>query len=241
MLPSKRFRTEVNARSLVEDVQEDVEALVPELEALLFPSGVPANLDLATLLQALSALLGRDLDALEGCERVLEAAQDAALERRREVARDDLRAALLRVRTLLMAAFGPRAVSACALSGPVPDAPALLIAYARSAVRALEQAAPAYTTPAPFVTMDLGGAAAFLRDRIDLLEILLHADDERQREAAAAMHERLAADWEHHLQASRIVIDALRWLVHRDPGRLRKRAVTEELPALPGNTAALGA
>jgi hypothetical protein len=240
MSPSPRFVAQVNARSFVDGVHADVEELVPALEALLYPTGVPAGVELHAVLQAFGLLLERDLTALAACERVLHAAQAEDLGVRRDAAVETLRAALLRVRTLLMAAFGPRAVSACALSGAVPDAPEQLMAYARVATRALEHAAPAYTEPAPFATMDLAGAAAFLRSHMDELEVLLHAGDARLREATAARHERIAGDCEHHLQAIRLVVDALVWLVHRDPGRTRRRPVTEELPALPGKAAALG-
>ena len=62
--------------------------------------------------------------------------------------------------------------------------------------------------------------------------------DARLREATVARHERTAAECEHHLQAIRLVVDTLVWLVHRDPGRTRRRPVTEELPALTGGKAA---
>lgn len=242
MSPSTRLTAQVNARSLVDGVQADVESLVPALEALLYPTGVPAGVDLGAVVQAFGRLLERDLAELTACERVLQAAQAQDLGALRAEAAESLRAALLRVRTLLMAAFGPRAVSACALSGPLPDAAEQLVAYARAVARALEQAAPAYTEPAPFATMDLAGAAGFLRRHVDELEILLHAGDARMCEATATRHERIAADCEHHLQAIRLVVDALVWLVYRDPGRTHRRAVTEELPALPGGkAAALGA
>lgn len=245
MSPSTRSGAQVNARSLVDGVQADVEALVPALEALLFPTGVPEGVDLGAVLHGFGLLLERDLAALAACERVLDLGQaltagDFAL--RRQAAVDALRAALLRVRTLLMAAFGPRAVSDCALSGPVPDAPEQLMVYARVAARALDHAAPTYVQPAPFASMDLGGAAAFLRQHVDELDVRLHAGDARLREATAAQHERISGDCEHHLQAIRLVVDALTWLVHRDPGSTRRRLVTEELPALPrGKAAALGA
>jgi hypothetical protein len=233
------FPGQVNARSLVDGVQADVAALVPALESVLYPAGVPAGVDVNAVLQAFGALLERDLAALAACERVLEAAQAQDLDARRAEAADGLRAAVLRVRALLTAAFGPRAINACALSGPVPDAPEQLIAYARVAARALEQAAPVYTEPAPFATMDLAGAAAFLRTHIDDLDVLLHAGDTRLCEAAAVRHERVAGDYEHHLHAIRLVVDALVWLVDRDPGHRRRRAVTEELPAaMPGRRAA---
>jgi hypothetical protein len=235
----------VNAHSLVDGVHADVEALAPALEALLFPGGAPANVDLGAVLRAFGLLLERDLAALDACERVLHAAQAAEageLEPRRQAAVETLRAALLRVRTLLTAAFGPRAVSDSALSGPIPSAPEQLVAYARGAARALELAAPAYAEPAPFATMDLAGAAAFLRPHIDELDVLLQAGDPRLREATVAKHERTAAHCEHHLQAIRLVVDALVWLVHHDPGRTRRRPVTEELPALSsGKAAVLGA
>jgi hypothetical protein len=231
----------VNARSLVDGVRADVEALAPALEAMLFPAGVPDGVDLGAVLRAFGLVLERDVAALDACERVLEAARAAEageLEPRRQAAVEALRAALLRVRTLFMAAFGPGAVSDSALSGAVPSAAEQLVAYARGAARALEQAAPRYAEPAPFATMDLAGAAAFLRAHIEELEVLLQAGDARLREATVARHERTAAECEHHLQAIRLVVDALVWLVHRHPGRTRKRPVTEELPALAGGTAA---
>jgi hypothetical protein len=236
---------EVNARSLVDSVHADVEALAPALEALLFPAGAPAGVDVGAVLRAFGQVLERDVTALEACERVLQAAQATEageLEPRRQAAVESLRAALLRVRTLLMAAFGPGAVSDSALSGPVPSAAEQLVVYARGAVRALEQAAPRYAEPAPFATMDLAGAAAFLRPHLEELEVLLLAGDAQLREATVARHERTAAECEHHLQAIRLVVDALVWLVHRDPGHTRKRSVTEELPVLSGGkAAALGA
>jgi hypothetical protein len=238
------LEAQVNARSVVDGVQAEMEELAPALEALLFPAGVPPGVDLGAVLHAFGLVLERDLAALAGCERVLQAqASDAGdLERRRQDAIESLRAALLRVRTLLTAAFGPRAVSDSALSGPVPSASEQLVGYARGAARALELAAPRYTEPAPFATLDLAGAAAFLREHIDVLEALLHPADARLRAAEAARHERLARECEHHLQGIRHVVDALAWLVHRDHGRMRKRHVTEELPALSGDdTAALGA
>ena len=238
MSPSTPFVVEVNARSLVTTVQEEIETLAPALAALLYPTGEPPGADVGAVLQAFGSLLERDLAALTACERVLEAAQAEDLGLRRSEAVETLRAAVLRVRTLLMAAFGPRAVSACALSGAVPDAPEQVMSYARAAARALEQAAPTYTEPAPFASLDLAGAAAFLRGHIDDLDVLLHAGDERLREEAAARHERIAGDCEHHLAAIRLMVDALVWLVYRDPGRTRTRSVTEELPALPGGKSA---
>lgn len=254
MSSDTRFAAPVSARSLVDGVRADVEALLPALEALLFPTGVPPGVDPGAVFRAFGLMLERDLAGLAACDRLLHAMQAPApanaaeapevgdIEQQRAAAIENLRAALLRVRTLVMAAFGPSAVNACALSGPVPDAPERLIAYARIAVRALASAAPAYGEVTPFATLDLAGAAAFVRRHVEELELLAQAGDARLREVVEARRERIAGDCEHHLQAIRLMIDALLWLVHRDPSHmLRRRAVTEELPAVSDTAAALGA
>lgn len=217
--------------ALAEVVRAEIDALVPALEALLFPGGAPAHLDLAAVLGALGQLLERDVAALAASDELLRA---HAGEGARDGAVESLRAALLRVRSLLMAAFGPGAVNRCGLSGPVPDAPEPLLVYARRAAHALVETAPAYAQPAPFATLDLGGAAAFLGEHIDALDAALGAADARRRKQLEARHEREAADLAHHVEAVTSLVDALAWLVHSDERRMRKRAVTEELPALRG-------
>lgn len=234
MSAGKRFSASVNVGAvgaLVEAVRADVATLVPALEALLFPGGVPAQLDLATVLRAFGDLLERDLAAFTASQELLQG-HAGAIGRDREVAVESLRAALLRVRSLLMAAFGPGAVSRNAMSGPVPDAPESLLVYARRAAQALAQSAPGHVQPAPFATLDLGGAAAFLRERIDALDVALGAADARRREEIEARHERQAGDLAHHLEGVTSLLDALAWLVHRDARATRKRSVTEELPSL---------
>lgn len=219
--------------ALVETVRADGEALAPALEALLFPGGVPARLDLAAVLRAFGDLLERDLAAFTAIEDMLRG-HAGAVGRDREEAVESLRAALLRVRSLLMAAFGPGEVSRCALAGPVPDAPEPLLVYARRAAQALAQSAPGHAQPAPFATLDLGGAAAFLREHIDALDAVLGAAGARRREALEARHQRQASELTHHLEGVTSLLDALAWLVHRDARSPRKRSVTEELPPLTG-------
>lgn len=234
MSAGKRFAARVNVgavSALVETVRADVEALVPALEALLFPGGAPAHVELAAVLRAFGDLLERDLAALAASEELLRG-HGGAVGRDREVAVESLRAALLRVRSLLMAGFGPGAVSRCGLSSPVPDAPEPLLVYARLAAQALAQSAPGHAQPAPFATLDLGGAAAFLREHIDALDAALDAGNARRREQLEARHERQAGELAQHIESVTSLLDALASLVHRDARPTRKRSVTEELPPL---------
>jgi hypothetical protein len=243
MSAGKRFSERVNVgavSALIETVRADVESLVPALEALLFPGGAPAHLDLAAVLRAFGEILERDLAALTASEDLLRGHGGAA-GRDREVAVESLRAALLRVRSLLMAAFGPGAVSRCGLSNPVPDAPEPLLVYARFAAQALARSAPGHAQPAPFATLDLGGAAAFLREHIDVLDAALGAADARRREQLEARHERQAGDLAQHIESVTSLLDVLASLVHRDARPTRKRSVTEELPPLAAAGALRGA
>jgi hypothetical protein len=236
MSAGKRFFGPVNVSAvgaLVRAVRADIDALVPALEAVLFPGGAPARLDLAGVLGALGQLLERDVTALAAVDELLQV-HAGGVGQGGDRAIESLRAALLRVRSLLTAAFGPGAVQRCGLSGPVPDAPEPLLVYARRAAHALAESAPAYAQPASFATFDFGGAAAFLREHIDALDAALGASDARRREELEARHEREAADLAHHVEAVTSVVDALADLVHRDERRTRKRSVTEEMPALRG-------
>lgn len=219
--------------ALAGGVRAEIDALVPALEALLFPGGAPAHLDLAGVLGALGQLLERDVAALAASDELLRV-HAGEVGHARDAAVESLRAALLRVRSLLMAAFGPGAVNRCGLSGPVPDAPEPLLVYARRAMHGLTESASVYTQPAPFATLDLGGAAAFLREHVDALDAALGAADARRREELEKRHERQAGELAHHVEAVTSLVDALAWLVHRDERRMRKRSVTEELPALRG-------
>lgn len=235
-----RFEAQENGRALVAAVREDVEALVPALEALLFPDGVPERSDLASVLRGLADLLDRDLVALEDWERALRARETGNVETRRREAVEALRGAVFRVRTLLMAAFGPRCVHTCRLSARVPEAPEQLLLYARQAAQALERAAPIHVEPAPFITMDLGGAATFLREHIDLLDAALRAEDRRHDEPCdpADRRGRLERIWAHHAQGVIAVVDALASLVRRDE---RRRRITAELLPEAGEDADLDA
>lgn len=233
-----RFEAQVNGRAVIEAVREDVEALLPALEALLFPDGAPERPDLAGVLRGFTELLERDLAALEDWERAHQARQSGDIETRRREAVDALRSAVLRVRNLLMAGFGPRSVHTCRLSARVPEVPDALLRYSRQAAQALERAAPTHVEPAPFVTMDLDSAATFLRERIDALEAALHPaeQDGEEAEDPADRRGRLEQVWTHHAQDVIAVVDALASLARRDE---RRRRITTELPVVdaPGDGA----
>jgi hypothetical protein len=236
MLSGKRFLEVANVGAtgaLIDGVRAEIEALVPALQALLFPGGVPAGLDVAAVMRAFGELLERDMTALATSEALLRA-HAGEVGHSREGAVESLRAALLRVRSLLTAAFGPGAVSRCALAGPVPEAPEPLLVYARLAAQALAENAPAYTQPASFATLDLQGAAAFVREHIDALDAALGGAGARRRERLEARREHQAGTLAHHVEAVTSLVDALAWVVHRDARRLRKRSVTEELPPMRG-------
>lgn len=194
------------SRAVASALRDSVDDIARALEPLLFPDGIPEDLDIPTLLGALADVLERGTESAdarepgagaagvrtwatgrapgEGRERMAAEAGDeapasqscarATTDEPCEDPKQALRQALLRVRSLLGSVCGPQVPRRYKLDGRIPEEPEALLVFARRAARSLERAEPGAGQPAPFVTVDLAGAAACLRDHIDRLDMHLH-------------------------------------------------------------------
>lgn len=240
-------------------LRDNVHDIACALEPLLFPDGMPEELDIPVLLRALADLLERDAETSGGREAgagYRPASQTTAppspaeatdrIPRQshlREESRTDapaesiagqpadetpdetpaetddprqaLRHALLRMRALLGSMCGPHAPRRYGLDSRVPEEPEQLLAFARRAAHLLERAEPSASRPAPFVTLDLVGAAASLRDHIEALEVQLYP---HPGPAAAEddADERARRRWSPDVQAAASVAEGLLRLAQMD-------------------------
>lgn len=250
-------------------LRDNVHDIACALEPLLFPDGIPEELDIPVLLRALADLLERDAetpsgpksddrgtdgrDAGAGCrpasQRTAPTAPPSPAEptdriprqsHLREESRTDapaesiagqpaeeapdetdaprqaLRHALLRMRALLGSMCGPHAPRRYGLDSRVPEEPEQLLAFARRAAHLLERAEPSASRPAPFVTLDLVGAAASLRDHIEALEAQLYPHPGAAVGAEDGADERARRRWSPDVQAAASVAEGLLRLAQMD-------------------------
>ena len=131
--------------------------------------------------------------------------------------RQALRHALLRMRSLLGTMCGPHTPRRYGLDSRVPEEPEQLLAYARRAAHLLERADPSASRPAPFVTLDLVGAAASLREHIDALEAQLYPEPaEVDMNSDVRLRERTRPRWSPDVQAAASVAEGLLRLAQMD-------------------------
>ncbi|WP_045118889.1 hypothetical protein [Haliangium ochraceum] len=153
---------------------------VAALRALLFPQGQPGEISLDEVLAAVARSQPRLAAAGELTPGARAQLWDACM----EAGVNGVRGALLRVRSLLEAAHGPAAVQACGVAQRPPEQLEALVAHARAAASALTRRAGDYGAPAPFATLDLEGAARYLREHVATLCFLerARATEGEQRE-----------------------------------------------------------
>lgn len=221
---------ESGPRAVASALRDSVDDISRALEPLLFPRGIPEDLDIPMVLSALADVLERGSDAadanrsrlgdraadgapalatgqmpaqastpspaacraarmpaetppaeapsIDGSEAMTGAASPfGGACGQREQTIQALRHLLLRIRGLLASVCGPQAPRLYALDGRIPDDPETLLVFARKATRALERAEPEEGRAAPFITLDLAGAAACLREHADALDSLLHVPE----------------------------------------------------------------
>lgn len=201
------------SRAVASALRDSVDDISRALEPLLFPRGIPEDLDIPMVLSALADVLERGTEAAdvhqsraggdttagapspatgrtssrtvlrpaktpaEGPSEALGVTPAFGACGQREHTIQALRHLLLRMRGVLISVCGPQAPRLYALDGRIPEDPETLLVFARNAALALERAEPEDSRAAPFIMLDLAGAAACLREHIDALDILLHTPE----------------------------------------------------------------
>ncbi|WP_428265305.1 hypothetical protein [Haliangium sp.] len=228
------------AKDLIDAMRACLEDLGRELSPLLFPGrDAPPALDPGAVLASFAELVERDVNDLVACLQALREHDQLGpgeLAARRERAASTLRDALFRVRTLLVASFGPRAAHDCGLAGRVPERPEELLVYGHDAARALDRAASSYQAPAPFVHFDLSGAADFVRDQVTQMRACEAGTGDLERARLTRRYAVLARRSVARRDAALALIEALAPLVGMDERAraLRARADAQPLSSVLG-------
>ncbi len=217
--------------------------VVPILEKLLFPGGVPANLDMAGVMAAIRQYLALTTTKLvnDDMAHTLELLDDDPHRRERDESVVDLRAFLVSYRSTFTTNYGPEVASAYGLSAPIPEDAKLLVHFAKN-VEELLRTRPLTETPKKkSLTVNPMDVADDVKTSREAVETALANVERERRESQltqAAKNESMA-DWSTVYPRSADVIAALFALAGRDElahtvrPTARRRAGLPESPDAP--------
>lgn len=223
--------------------------IAPLLDALLFPGGVPANLDMAGVLGAIRQLLMKSTTGLVDADtgHTVELQDDDAYRQKREEAITDLRAYLVSLRSTLSTNYGADIASAYGCSVAMPDDAHTLVRFASNVEELLRTRPLTETAKKKSLSIDAIDAADDVKEAREALETALgHVEREkRESQLTQAAKNNAMDDWSSVYPRSADCIAALFALAGREelanavkPTARRRAGLTEspdnpEVPALP--------
>lgn len=174
-------------RFLVTSIRQHGGAMAVPLRQLLFPDGVPPDMTLEMLLQAMADAAEREYDALATADVELakELGDDLGFREARDASADDLRVTVQRGRGAMVAGWGPSVLAKVGLTGEMPEDAAQLAQVARAAADLVETA----ELGAPSLPTDRAAVASQLREsasradaaHLDVIREEREAQDVRSR------------------------------------------------------------
>jgi len=217
--------------------------VAPLLDKLLFPAGVPANLDMAGVFGAIRQYLAQTTTALVNRDtaHTLELLDDDPYRLLREEAIVDTRALLVSFRSTFTSNYSPEVASAYGLGAPIPDDANLLVRVAANVEELLRTRALTETPKKKSLTLNLVDAADDVKASREKLEsALAHVEREkRESQLTQAAKNEAMTDWSTGYPRSADVIAALFALAGRDElardvkPTARRRAGLPESPEAP--------
>lgn len=174
-------------RFLITSIRQHGDAMAVPLRQLLFPDGVPPDLTLEMVLQAMADAAEREYGVLATADIELskELSDDLGFREVRDDSTDDLRTTVQRGRGGMVAGFGPSVLAKVGLAGEMPEDAAELAQVARAAADLVETA----ELGAPSLPIDRAAVASQLREsaaradraHIDVIREEREAQDVRSR------------------------------------------------------------
>lgn len=217
--------------------------VAPLLDKLLFPAGVPANLDMAGVLGAIRQYLAQTTTNLVNRDtaHTLELVDDDPYRLQRDEAIVDLRAFLVSFRSTFSTNYSPEVASAYGLSAPIPDDANTLVRVAANIEELLRTRALTETPKKKSLTVHPIDAADDIKTSREAVEsALAHVERERRESqlTQAAKNEAMD-DWSTRYPRTADTIAALFALAGRDElanavrPTARRRAGLPDSPATP--------
>lgn len=188
-------------RTVTSSLRSHVDELVSSVGGVLYPGGVPDDVNLRSFFLALADSLARDFNALAAADR--EVAREVGEDQQARAVRDErilaIRESLIQVRSLLTMGFSQVAIAGLGLGGRIPSRAEPLVAFARNVAEKLATVQAPASTPG-FVRFDLVAAAQELEARAQSLDDSLTALARDLRETQAVQGEHSAANdtWQRH-------------------------------------------
>ncbi|MBK9260507.1 MAG: hypothetical protein IPM54_11835 [Polyangiaceae bacterium] len=159
--------------------------VAPALDALLFPNGVPPNLNMAGVLTAIHQYLAKTTTTLVDADtaHAIELQDDDPYRKQREESITDLRAYLISLRATLTSNYGAAIASAYGCSAAIPEDAHTLVRFATN-VEELLRTRPLTETPKKkSLTIDPSAAADDLKEARETLETALGNVEREKRES----------------------------------------------------------
>lgn len=156
--------------------------IAPKLDALLFPNGIPANLDMLGVLLAIQQFLAKTTQNLVEADtaHTVELQDDDPFRRLREESIAELRAYLVSLRSTLTSNYGPEVASAYGCAAPIPDDANTLVRFAANVEELFRNRALTETPKKKSLALNTTDAADDLEQARKTLEKAL-SDVERER------------------------------------------------------------
>lgn len=180
---------EKNATFVASSLRIHGPAILGELGRRLFPAGVPADVNLAKLLEALASAIDRDTTALRLADEglIAELSDDQPARDTRDLAVAALRAELMDAASYLNGAYGFDLATTYNLGGETPDNPDLLVKRAKATVELL-RTKPITASPLPGrAAVDPAALALAIEAKCNALEAALAEVLEEAREYQLAL------------------------------------------------------
>lgn len=227
------------ARTLLAAVEVQGQEVVSQLEATLFPQGVPEGFDVRVFMDALTGHVQRSIDDLVQKDRAhaIELADDDAPRQERDSAKAALRETLFGIRDTLEGVFGASIAAAYGLSGATPEDSNELLSRA-AAVSELLANRPLVEKPLRLgVMVDLKAIASELNVHIGALDKALGDVRREEREAQVTRDARNAslAAWSASYQGVADILTGMLELVGKQalaervrPTSRRRAGLTEQ-------------
>lgn len=205
------------SRTIGSTVEVNHEEVGARLDRLLFPDGVPADLTMSTVVQAVGDVTRRNAAAFEGAERFLatERSEDRRLREARDKGVEELRLVLIKARGAIVNYWGEHAAQDVGFVGTTPETAELLLSYARNVQEKLGRGFDDYEVDMPS-DLDLGrpdpaNLATAIEARATALEQAVNACGVEERETQAALNARDKAEaaWSRHYSPVASIIEGL--------------------------------
>jgi len=159
--------------------------VAPALDALLFPNGVPPNLDMAGVLVAIRQLLGKTTTTLVDSDtaHAVELQDDDPYRKQRDESTVDLRAYLISLRSTLSTNYGADVAAAYGCSSAIPEDAHTLVRFSTN-VEELLRTRPLVESPKKkSLAIDAVVAANDVKDARETLETALGDVEREKRES----------------------------------------------------------